>query len=169
MALLHISVLWSSFSSCDPCTIVLQNCNVETLKTVMTNGLLCANITRISNILTSHNNKSHRVNKVVTNLQKFYCGLLLFIIKYLLVKVFLFSCFAEDSTNSYLNANWRPVSESLRPILTKTIEDILLEFMQQLFNNLPGNFMIGDVKNNAVSKKTDKNVWISPRNTFICL
>lgn len=75
-----------------------------------------------------------------------------------MVKVFLFSCFAEDSTNSYLNANWRPVSESLRPILTKTIEDILLEFMQQLFNNLPGNFMIGDVKNNAVSKKTDKNV-----------
>ncbi|KAI8422678.1 hypothetical protein MSG28_006449 [Choristoneura fumiferana] len=64
----------------------------------------------------------------------------------------------EDSTNSYLNANWRPVSESLRPILTKTIEDILLDFMQQLFNNLPGNFMIGDVKNNAVSKKTDKKV-----------
>lgn len=30
--------------------------------------------------------------------------------------------------------------------------------MQQLFNNLPGNFMIGDVKNNAVCKKTDKNV-----------
>lgn len=62
----------------------------------------------------------------------------------------------EDSTNSYLNANWRPVSESLRPILTKTIEDILLEFMQQLFHNLPGNFMIGDVKNNVVNKKPDK-------------
>ncbi|XP_013136879.1 PREDICTED: circadian clock-controlled protein-like [Papilio polytes] len=62
----------------------------------------------------------------------------------------------EDSTNSYLNANWRPVSESLRPILSKTIEDILLGFLQQLFHNLPANFMIGDIKNNI--KKSDKKV-----------
>ncbi|XP_026762157.2 circadian clock-controlled protein daywake-like [Galleria mellonella] len=63
----------------------------------------------------------------------------------------------EDSTNAYLNANWRPVSESLRPILSKTIEDILLGFLQQLFHNLPGNFMIGDIKYNP-SKKVDKKV-----------
>ncbi|KAM3963654.1 protein takeout [Aphomia sociella] len=63
----------------------------------------------------------------------------------------------EDSTNAYLNANWRPVSESLRPILSKTIEDILLGFMQQLFHNLPGNYMIGDVKYHP-SKKLDKKV-----------
>lgn len=55
-------------------------------------------------------------------------------------------CLSEESTNAYLNANWRPVSESLRPILTKTIEDILLRFMQKLFYNLPGDFMIGDIK-----------------------
>ncbi|KAJ2950151.1 hypothetical protein O0L34_g11503 [Tuta absoluta] len=61
----------------------------------------------------------------------------------------------EDSTNVYLNENWRPVAESLRPILSKTIEDILLGFTQQLFHNLPGNFMIGDLKNNAVTKKPD--------------
>ncbi|XP_072938877.1 circadian clock-controlled protein daywake-like [Epargyreus clarus] len=59
----------------------------------------------------------------------------------------------EDSTNEYLNANWRPVSESLRPILTKTIEDILLGFMQQIFHNLPANFMVGDVKNSSPNKK----------------
>lgn len=63
----------------------------------------------------------------------------------------------EDSTNSYLNANWRPVSESLRPILSKTIEDILLEFMQQLFHNLPANYMIGDVKMHS-TKKSEKKV-----------
>ncbi|KAL0881075.1 hypothetical protein ABMA27_002203 [Loxostege sticticalis] len=62
----------------------------------------------------------------------------------------------EDSTNAYLNANWRPVSESLRPILSKTIEDILITFLQQLFHNLPANFMIGDVKYS--SKKGDKKV-----------
>ncbi|XP_053612600.1 circadian clock-controlled protein daywake-like [Plodia interpunctella] len=61
----------------------------------------------------------------------------------------------EDSTNAYLNANWRPVSESLRPILSKTIEDILLGFMQHLFNHLPGNFMIGDIKYHP-SKKNEK-------------
>ncbi|XP_059055436.1 circadian clock-controlled protein daywake-like [Achroia grisella] len=62
----------------------------------------------------------------------------------------------EDSTNAYLNANWRPVSESLRPILSKTIEDILLGFMQQLFHNLPANFMIGDIKYHPSKKSDDK-------------
>lgn len=52
----------------------------------------------------------------------------------------------EESTNTYLNANWRPVSESLRPILSKTIEDILLGFLQRLFHNLPGDFMISDIR-----------------------
>ncbi|XP_026732538.1 circadian clock-controlled protein-like isoform X2 [Trichoplusia ni] len=64
----------------------------------------------------------------------------------------------EESTNAYLNANWRPVSESLRPILSKTIEDILLGFMQRLFNNLPGDFMIGDIKDYVPSKKAEKKV-----------
>ncbi|KAL4702242.1 hypothetical protein ACJJTC_005781 [Scirpophaga incertulas] len=63
----------------------------------------------------------------------------------------------EESTNAYLNANWRPVAESLRPILSKTIEDILLGFLQQLFHNLPANFMISDVKY-IQSKKTEKKL-----------
>ncbi|XP_023954809.2 uncharacterized protein LOC112058318 [Bicyclus anynana] len=62
----------------------------------------------------------------------------------------------EESTNAYLNANWRPVSESLRPILSKTIEDILLGFMQQIFHNLPANFMIGDLKTHLTNKKIEK-------------
>ncbi|XP_047513300.1 circadian clock-controlled protein daywake-like [Pieris napi] len=65
----------------------------------------------------------------------------------------------EESTNAYLNANWRPVSESLRPILSKTIEDILLGFMRQIFHNLPATFIIEDVKNNSLlSKKDDKQL-----------
>lgn len=63
----------------------------------------------------------------------------------------------EDSTNAYLNTNWRPVSESLRPILSKTIEDILLGFIQQIFHNLPANFMIGDIKT-LINQNTDKNI-----------
>lgn len=70
----------------------------------------------------------------------------------------MFLYFSEESTNAYLNANWRPVSESLRPILSKTIEDILLGFLQRLFNNLPGDFMIGDVKIDSSSKNTVKKV-----------
>lgn len=70
----------------------------------------------------------------------------------------LFFYITEESTNNYLNANWRPVAESLRPILSKTIEDILLDFMQRLFHNLPANFMIEDVKFHSSGKKGDKKV-----------
>ncbi|XP_050305627.1 uncharacterized protein LOC126742855 [Anthonomus grandis grandis] len=42
----------------------------------------------------------------------------------------------EDSTNAYLNANWRPVAESLNPILSKTIEDIMLDILQKVFDNI---------------------------------
>ncbi|CAG9769220.1 unnamed protein product [Ceutorhynchus assimilis] len=54
----------------------------------------------------------------------------------------------EDSTNAYLNANWRPVAESLNPILAKTIEDIMLEILQKVFDNIPANFFIGDIADN---------------------
>ncbi|XP_077283602.1 protein takeout-like [Arctopsyche grandis] len=52
----------------------------------------------------------------------------------------------EESTNSYLNANWRPVADSLRPILARTIEDILVVILQKIFHNLPANYLIADVK-----------------------
>ncbi|XP_048517648.1 uncharacterized protein LOC109534591 isoform X2 [Dendroctonus ponderosae] len=54
----------------------------------------------------------------------------------------------EDSTNAYLNANWRPVAESLNPILSKTIEDIMLEILQKVFDNIPASFFLGDINEN---------------------
>lgn len=51
----------------------------------------------------------------------------------------------EDSTNQYLNDNWRPVSEALKPIIAKTIEDILLAIMQSIFNQLPAEYFVADL------------------------
>lgn len=51
----------------------------------------------------------------------------------------------EDSTNQYLNDNWRPVSEALKPIIAKTIEDILLAIMQNIFNQIPADFFVADL------------------------
>ncbi|XP_040174514.1 protein takeout-like [Anopheles arabiensis] len=51
----------------------------------------------------------------------------------------------EDSTNQYLNDNWRPVSEALKPIIAKTIEDILLAIMQNIFHQLPADYFVADL------------------------
>ncbi|XP_055614722.1 protein takeout-like isoform X2 [Uranotaenia lowii] len=51
----------------------------------------------------------------------------------------------EDSTNQYLNDNWRPVSEALKPIIAKTIEDILLAIMQNIFNQIPAEYFVADL------------------------
>ncbi|KAF5298259.1 hypothetical protein FQR65_LT09770 [Abscondita terminalis] len=52
----------------------------------------------------------------------------------------------EDSTNAYLNANWRPVADSLYPILVRTIQDIMLDILQRVFNNIPAEFFVPDVE-----------------------
>lgn len=57
-----------------------------------------------------------------------------------------FTLFLEESTNNYLNANWKPVSDSLNPILTKTIEDIMINILQKVFDNIPAEFFIADLK-----------------------
>ncbi|XP_055622304.1 protein takeout-like isoform X1 [Toxorhynchites rutilus septentrionalis] len=51
----------------------------------------------------------------------------------------------EDSTNQYLNDNWRPVSDALKPIIAKTIEDILLAFMQSIFHQIPAEYFVADL------------------------
>ncbi|CAG9822469.1 unnamed protein product [Phaedon cochleariae] len=51
----------------------------------------------------------------------------------------------EDSTNAYLNENWRPVAESLSPILSKTIEDIMLGILKTVFDNIPADYFLGDL------------------------
>lgn len=45
----------------------------------------------------------------------------------------------------YLNENWKPVSEALKPIISKTIEDILLDLMQKIFHQIPGDFFVADL------------------------
>lgn len=62
----------------------------------------------------------------------------------------------EDSTNAYLNANWRPVAESLNPILAKTIEDIMLDILQKVFDNIPADFFLGDIDENDKRKAKQK-------------
>ncbi|XP_066150498.1 circadian clock-controlled protein daywake-like [Euwallacea fornicatus] len=58
----------------------------------------------------------------------------------------------EDSTNAYLNSNWRPVAESINPILSKTIEDIMLDILQKVFDNIPADFFLGDIDANEILK-----------------
>lgn len=71
----------------------------------------------------------------------------------LIQRVFMIiSNFLEDSTNAYLNANWRPVAESLNPILAKTIEDIMLDILRKVFDNIPANFFLGDIEENEKLK-----------------
>lgn len=53
--------------------------------------------------------------------------------------------FSEASTNAYLNANWRPVADSLNPILSKTIEDIMIDILKHVFDNVPADFFVGDL------------------------
>lgn len=57
----------------------------------------------------------------------------------------LFSCSTEDSTNRFLNENWRDASEALKPIISKTIEDIMLEILQKIFHQLPADFLVTDL------------------------
>jgi Haemolymph juvenile hormone binding protein (JHBP) len=63
--------------------------------------------------------------------------------------------FAEESTNTYLNENWRPVSDALKPIITKTIEDILLDLMQKIFHQIPGDFFVADLPKPSELIKTN--------------
>lgn len=73
----------------------------------------------------------------------------------------LFLFVPEESTNTYINSNWRPVAESLYPILVKTIEDILYVVLKQLFDSVPADFFIGDIKNHAdefTSAMVSKNI-----------
>lgn len=59
--------------------------------------------------------------------------------------VYIYFQFTEDSTNQYLNENWRPVSDALRPIIAKTIEDILLGILNKVFHYVPADYLISDI------------------------
>ncbi|XP_063223852.1 circadian clock-controlled protein daywake-like [Bacillus rossius redtenbacheri] len=51
----------------------------------------------------------------------------------------------EDSTNNYINNNWRAVGETLQPILERTCADIVYTIMKKLFDETPAEFYIADV------------------------
>lgn len=53
--------------------------------------------------------------------------------------------FSDESINQYLNDNWKVASEALKPIISKTIEEIMLEFMQKVFHHLAGDFFVADL------------------------
>jgi Haemolymph juvenile hormone binding protein (JHBP) len=56
----------------------------------------------------------------------------------------------EESTNQYLNENWRPAADALKPIISKTIEDILLDMMQKIFHSIPGDYFVADLPRSGV-------------------
>lgn len=58
-----------------------------------------------------------------------------------------YSSFTEESTNQYLNENWRPVSESIQPILVKSIEDQFFGTLNKIFYFIPADYFISDIKN----------------------
>lgn len=62
----------------------------------------------------------------------------------------------EDSTNAYLNSNWRPVAESLSPILSKTIEDIMIDILRTVFDHIPADFFIADIQEGDIEKSKAK-------------
>lgn len=59
--------------------------------------------------------------------------------------MFSFLLIIEESTNQYLNENWKPVSESLKPILSKSIEDQFFETLNKIFDYIPADYFISDI------------------------
>lgn len=51
----------------------------------------------------------------------------------------------EDTTNQYLNDNWQPVSEALRDIIERSIEDIMMGVLNKIFHYIPADYFISDI------------------------
>ncbi|GJQ83213.1 hypothetical protein Trydic_g18237 [Trypoxylus dichotomus] len=51
----------------------------------------------------------------------------------------------EESTNRYLNENWQILADSLNPILSRTIENIMFDILRKVFDNIPAEFFISDI------------------------
>lgn len=54
----------------------------------------------------------------------------------------------EESTNVFFNQNWETALDALRPIITKTIEDILLDLMAKIFHHIPGEWLVPNLPYN---------------------
>jgi hypothetical protein len=53
--------------------------------------------------------------------------------------------FPEDSTNEYINNNWRPLADAVKPVLTETIANITTDVLTKLLDSLPAEFFYGDL------------------------
>lgn len=53
--------------------------------------------------------------------------------------------YLEESTNQYLNENWRPVNDGLKGVIANTIEDILVRIMRKIFDQVPASYLIKDI------------------------
>jgi hypothetical protein len=51
----------------------------------------------------------------------------------------------DEDINKYLNDNWKLAAEALKPIISKTIEDIMLFFQQKVFHLIPGDYFVEDL------------------------
>ncbi|XP_023709311.1 uncharacterized protein LOC111865470 isoform X1 [Cryptotermes secundus] len=51
----------------------------------------------------------------------------------------------EERTNDYININWRPVVESLKPILSRIVAGFLSGILTNVFENIPAKYFIGDL------------------------
>ncbi|XP_062123280.1 uncharacterized protein LOC133836706 [Drosophila sulfurigaster albostrigata] len=51
----------------------------------------------------------------------------------------------ERSTNEFFNENWREVYEAFRPLITETVETVLMELLSSVFSLIPANYFIEDI------------------------
>lgn len=72
------------------------------------------------------------IDPLITSLTTFSC-------------CFNFLIIPEESTNQYLNENWRPVNDGLKGVIANTIEDILLRIMRKIFDQVPASYLISDI------------------------
>jgi hypothetical protein len=63
----------------------------------------------------------------------------------------------DESINQFFNQNWREVAAAVQPIILKTVEDILLDIMQKLFHQVPGDFLVSDLPSPSVWNKESGN------------
>lgn len=54
----------------------------------------------------------------------------------------------EDGTNAFLNQNWEVALDTLRPVITQTIEDILLDLLSKMFHHLPAEWLVPNLPYN---------------------
>lgn len=51
----------------------------------------------------------------------------------------------EQTTNEFLNANWKPASESLNAVLSATIESVIFNMLKTVFDQIPADFWVDDI------------------------